>query len=228
VTPDWTDLLATATDRFARLTVEADPEADVPSCPGWSVTDLVDHLGGVHQWARHAVVVGTPDGQPVSPAPGVDLASWYAGHATALREALAGDPAAEAWTFGTEQTAGWWRRRQVHETTMHTRDLLDAAGRVAEWDLDPDLAWDGVHEVATEFYPRQVRLGRSEPIPGTLRLVATDIAAGAAGVDPVDIGEAEPVVEVRGTAADLLVLLWKRRTSDDPAAAALLALPITP
>ncbi|MBZ5739661.1 maleylpyruvate isomerase family mycothiol-dependent enzyme [Nocardioides mangrovi] len=226
MTHDWTALLATATDRFARLTAEADPTAPVASCPGWTVADLVDHVGGVHQWARHAIVAGTPDGQAESPSLGADaaaLASWYAGHAGALRDALAGDPTASAWTFGTEQTAGWWLRRQVHETTMHTRDLLDAAGRVDEWILDPGLAWDGVREVATEFYPRQVRLGRTEPLPGTLRLVATDLA-----IDPVVLGDATPEVELAAPAAEVLLMVWKRRTAEDPAAAALLALPVTP
>lgn len=220
MTHDWTALLTAATDDFARITGEADPVAAVPACPGWTVADLVDHVGGVHQWARHAVVEGTPDGQP-APLSG-DPAQWYAGHARALVEALS-DPSAPAWTFGTEQTVAWWQRRQTHETLMHTRDLLDAAGRVDEWRLDPDLAWDGVREVATEFYPRQVRLGRTEPIPGTLRLVPTDL-----DVDPVVVGDALPEIEVRATATEVLLMLWHRAVCDDPEAAALLALPIAP
>ena len=69
-----------------------------------------------------------------------------------------------------------------------------------------------------------MRLGRTEPIPGTLRLVATDLP----DAEPVVIGEAEPVVEVRAPAVDVLLMLWHRQDSDDPAAAALLALPIAP
>ena len=225
MTHDWNALLTTATDDFARTIGEVDPVAVVPSCPGWTVTDLVDHVGGVHQWARHAVLEGTPDGQPESPAPGADLASWYAGHATALRETLrAAGPDASAWTFGTEQSVGWWLRRQSHETLMHTRDLLDAGGRVEQWTVPPELAWDGVREVATEFYPRQVRLGRTAPLPATLRLTATDLPDDA----PVVIGEAEPVVEVRAPAVDLLLMLWHRQTAADAAAAELLRLPIVP
>ena len=222
MTLDWTALLATATDDFARLVDEVDPAAVVPSCPGWSVADLVDHVAGVHQWARHAVVEGTPDGVS-EPAPEAGLARWYAGHAAALRDALEVAPSTRAWTFGTEQTAGWWLRRQTHETLMHTRDLLEAAGRVGEWRIEPWLAWDGVREVATEFYPRQVRLGRTEPIPGTLRLAPTDL-----DVDPVVLGDAAPEVEVSASAAELLLMLWKRRPAEDPVAAALLALPLTP
>jgi len=226
VTDDWNTLLAAATWDFADILEDADPSAPVPSCPGWSVSDLVDHLGGVHQWAWHAVVAGNPNGEPeAAPSDPQELVGWYAAHAGALRETLAATgPAAPAWTFGTEATTGWWLRRQTHETLMHTRDLLDAAGRVEEWAVAPELAWDGVGEVATEFYPRQVRLGRTEPLPATLRLVATDLP----DAEPVVIGDAEPVVEVRAPAVDVLLMLWHRQASDDPAAAALLALPIAP
>jgi len=222
---DWSTLLTAATGGFARTIGEVDPTAAVPACRGWTVADLVDHLGGIHQWARHAALEGNPDGRPEpAPADPAALPGWYAGHARALRESLASlGPAAETWTFGTEQTAGWWQRRQTHETLMHTRDLLDAAGRVEEWHLEPDLAWDGVREVVTEFYPRQVRLGRTDPIPGTLRLVPTDLDA-----DPVVVGDAVPEVEVRARAVDVLLMLWHRAEPADPAAAALLARPITP
>jgi uncharacterized protein (TIGR03083 family) len=226
VTHDWDLLLASATSAFADVLEDSDPTDAVPSCPGWTVADLVDHLGGVHQWAWHAVVFGNPDGKP-EPAPTdpAELVSWYAGHAGSLRDALAAAGAeGKAWTFGTESTAGWWLRRQTHETRMHTRDLLEAGGWVDEWELAPELAWDGVQEVATEFYPRQVRLERTEPIPGTLHLVASDLP----GAAPVVIGEAEPVVEVSAPAVDVLLMLWHRQECADPAAAALLALPIAP
>ena len=64
MTHDWNALLTTATEDFARTIGEVDPVAVVPSCPGWTVTDLVDHVGGVHQWARHAIVDGNPEGEP--------------------------------------------------------------------------------------------------------------------------------------------------------------------
>lgn len=223
MTDDWNDLLAAAIEDFTQTLADADPAASVPSCPGWTVADLVDHLGGVHQWARHAVVEGNPKGEP-EPAVG-DLVAWYRQHAGDLLETLRStDPAAPAWTFGTEQTAGWWSRRQVHETRMHTRDLLEAGGRVDAWELPAELAWDGVREVATEFYPRQVRLGRTEPIPGTLRLRATDLP----DADPITIGSDEPVVEAAAPAVEVLLMLWHRAPAPDPAAAALLAFPIAP
>jgi uncharacterized protein (TIGR03083 family) len=227
VTDDPILVLTAATDRFATLVETTDPTLAVPSCPDWRVADLVGHIGEVHQWARHAVVAGNPDGVAEdAPEDATALGSWYRTHATALVDVLATtDPAAPAWTFDrSDRTAGWWVRRQVNETVMHTWDLLAAHGGEADWAPDPVLSWDGVDEVATMFYPRQVRLGRTEPLPGTLRLVATDVPHAA----PITIGDAGAVVEVAGQAADLLLLVWQRRSHPDPAAADLLGRAIAP
>ncbi|MEZ0579575.1 maleylpyruvate isomerase family mycothiol-dependent enzyme [Nocardioides sp. MH1] len=222
---DWISLLRTSTGGVADLLAEGDLEAPVPACPGWTLADLADHLGGVHQWATHAVVVGDAKGAPTSaPRERSDLVRWYRESARNLVDVLAGTPPeATAWTFGPEQVAGFWHRRQVHETLVHLYDGLASQQRGREWVVAPDLAWDGVDEVATVFYPRQVRMRRTSPLDGTLRLVASDLDA-----DPVEIGTQEPVTELAGSSAYLLLALWKRVVVDDPAAAGLLATAITP
>ena len=58
--PDPQPLLRMHTERIADVARDAELDAPVPSCPGWSLRDLVVHLGGVDQWATHAVVEGTP------------------------------------------------------------------------------------------------------------------------------------------------------------------------
>ncbi len=223
---DWLTLLPTATERLAALLDAGDLAAPVPACPGWSLADLAEHVGGVHAWATHAIVHGTPDGEE-PPAPASGVADWYRGHAARLVAALAERaPDTPAWTFGPEpRTTAFWRRRQVHEVLVHTWDAESSQGTPTP--LDPALAWDGVDEVATMFYPRQVRLGRTEPLPGTLHLVATDLPDAA----PVALG-AGPVREVRAPAADVLLLLWHRAdpASYDvaPEAAALLGRAVAP
>lgn len=221
---DWLPLLRTATERFATVLDDGDPTAPVPSCPGWTLADLAEHLGGVHQWAAHAIVHGTPDGTQL-PAPATGVADWYRGHAAHLVDVLAERPAdAPAWTFGPEpHTSAFWRRRQVHEVEVHTWDALASQGE--RHAFDPALAWDGVDEVASVFYPRQVRLGRTEPLPRALRLSATDLDTSLA------LGEGE-VVEVRARAQDLLLLLWHRADPPSydvpPEAFALLGQALTP
>jgi len=221
---DWIPLLDDATGRFASAAAAGALDAPVPTCPGWTLADLVVHLGEVHLWSAHAVTHGTPDGDGTYDGEPAGLVEWYRGTARDLVDVLASrGPDAPAWTFGPDKIAGFWRRRQVHETRIHEYDALAASGREAAWSIDPTLAWDGVDEVASVFYPRQVRLERITPLAGTLRLVPTDVDAA-----PLDIGSGDPVAEVAGSASYLLLALWKRAPVEDPVAAGLLRTAITP
>jgi uncharacterized protein (TIGR03083 family) len=224
---DWLALLRRTTDRFAAVVEAGDLDAPVAYCPGWRLRDLADHLGGVHQWAAHAVVAGTPELEPEQAGPlgSSALAQWYSGHATHLVQVLAERRAdAPAWAMDpVNRTAGFWRRRQVHEARLHLWDAELAVGDPTPF--DPALAWDGVLEVVDVVYPRQVRLGRIDPLAGQVRLVASD------GLWTAALGEGEPV-EVRASAEVLLRLLWHRADSEsegvDHDAAMLLSGSVTP
>jgi uncharacterized protein (TIGR03083 family) len=187
----------------------------VPTCPGWTLAELGEHVRWVHRWAAHAVTDGDPDGgtDAVGPA---EVVAAYRAAAGDLVAVLDTDPAAPAWTFGPDRVVGFWQRRQVHETLIHLYDALRATGRAERWQPRPELAWDGVDEVATMFYPRQLRLGRSEPLTRRLVLTATDVDR------TTSIGEGDPV-GLAGTAADLLLTLWKRAPAKEPTVAGLLA-----
>lgn len=223
---DWLGLLRTQTERFAAVVEQGDLDATIAFCPGWSLRDLVDHLGGVHQWAANAVVTGDPVFEP-EPA-GADRAApveWYRRHAAYLIDVLANRPAdSPAWTLDEgNPTVGFWRRRQVHETAIHTWDAATSCGEPHV--IEPGLAWDGVEEVVDVLYPRQVRLGRVAPLAGAVRLVATDLPK------TLTIGSGD-AIEIRHKAEVLLRLLWHRvdPTAEpiDPQAAALLASAVTP
>ena len=180
----------------------------VAACPGWSVRDLVEHLGGVHRWARQIVLSGERVDE--TPTPGDrDLTEWFAEGADALLETLTtADPTAATWSFTADKTAGFWRRRQSLETVVHRWDAQRAAGEPER--IDPVLAADGLREVADLMLPRQVRLGRLAPLPHPVRLTPTD-----ASVD-VLLGEGEPAATVAGPAELLLLLLWHRVHPNDP------------
>ena len=109
---------------------------------------------------------------------------------------------APAWTLDDrDQTAQFWMRRQVHETVMHAWDAEKALGQTRP--MDPYLAWDGVLEVRDVIYPRQVRLGRVQPLSRAVRMVGTDVSGDAV------FGDGEPIV-LRDKAETLLRLLWHR------------------
>jgi hypothetical protein len=49
--PDYVEQLRRDGERLATVASSTDPGAPVPTCPDWSLRDLVHHVGGVHRWA---------------------------------------------------------------------------------------------------------------------------------------------------------------------------------
>ena len=113
-------------------------------------------------------------------------------------------------------------RRMAHETAMHRWDAEVAVGRDAT--LDPVLASDGIDEFLTHFV--QVADDDAAPIAGSVHLHCTDVPGEwTLYTDPgtvTDTGEAgAPTFRLvrehakgdcalRGTASDLLLVLWRR------------------
>lgn len=210
--------LARLTAAVAELVVEVDPAAPVPSCPGWTVRDLVVHLGEVHVWAEQCIRLGDPVERPLTgPAAGpAALAAWYADCAETLLTTLrATPPETECWTFGPRpRTAAFWFRRQAHEVAMHRWDLGAALGQ--DLGYPAALAGDGVDEVVTVFFPRQVR---RERIPPLTRSLAVEVAGGPTWVlhgDGTGEGSQSPDAVVSGPAELLVLLVWGRLGLDDP------------
>jgi uncharacterized protein (TIGR03083 family) len=194
-------------DRVLGVLARASLSEPVAACPGWTVRELVEHLGGVHRWATKIVRTGAPhpDEQPH----GVeDLPAWFAEGAGALIATLAAsDPVAACWSFTTDRTAGFWRRRQALETAMHRWDAERAIGEPGV--IDPALAAAGVAEVVELMVPRQLRLDRLAPLPAGIELRASDTA----GSWTLGDGRA---ASVEATAETLLLLLWHRVDPADP------------
>ncbi|GAA3672818.1 maleylpyruvate isomerase family mycothiol-dependent enzyme [Nocardioides ginsengisoli] len=223
---EWIDLLERTTGRFADVLATGDLAADVPTCPGWTLADLGEHTRWVHRWATHAITEGNPKGD--SPAVGAERDALLTGYRSAAADLVATlrrtAPDEAAWTFGPEPVAGFWRRRQTHEVTMHLYDALASQQRTADWQVSPELAWDGVEEVATLFYPRQVRMDRSSPLASPVRLRATDTQQSLT----LEADAAGEAVELAAPAAELLLMLWGRLPVIGPAAEVLAKAKVTP
>lgn len=225
--------LGAATSAMLATVRAADPAAAVPSCPGWQVTDLVDHLGRVHLWAAHSA----REGAPPDPYPRRDrdqpLADWYAACVDLIVSTLGAlPPDHPSWSFSADPshgTARFWRRRQFHETTVHHVDALQAAGRLSLTGpmgpvpaLTAQDAADGVAEVFEVMAPRSlVRNADRAPldvIPAAepIAFCCTDIEASwtvrmvEGSVELVE-GVAEgAVARVSGPATQLYLALWHR------------------
>jgi uncharacterized protein (TIGR03083 family) len=190
------------------LTTAGQFDTPVPSCPGWTVRDLAHHLGEVQRWVVHAIDHGNPDAPELAPPVDGDLVTWFARGSQELLAHLDVDPATPAWTFGPDKVVGFWQRRQVHEHRIHRWDLEDALGDAGP--LDPVVAHDGIDEVATMFWPRQLRLGRTAEPPDALAILTTD-TGGAWTVGPGEVS-----ATLSGTASDVALALWHRLPGDDP------------
>lgn len=215
--------------RFAAGLRTFDLDDPIPDCAPWTVTDVGLHLTGVHAWVSDMTIDAHRDDEayhPTGPRDRDGLVAAYEQQAGELRDRFATvGPDAPCRTLSGPGTSAFWRRRQLHETAMHARDL-EAAGAVPA-PFDPHVAADGVDEVVTVFTPRQVRLGKIDPLPYAVRLAATDTG------DVWQLGEGDPRATVSGTAEQLLLALWHRMpaselTVDDDAAYDLLALALTP
>ncbi|MFN2539792.1 MAG: maleylpyruvate isomerase family mycothiol-dependent enzyme [Mycobacteriales bacterium] len=173
----------------------ADLSAAVTSCPGWTVSQVAAHLTGVHRWVLRALDNEGPPPYDEDPQP--DPVGDYERHATAMVDRLrALGPDAPAWTFDKhDQTAGFWRRRQLHEVSVHRWD-------VQPYRLERDVAEDGIDEVLDFFLPRQIATGRTQIPDGTLRLISPERAW--------VFGDGRPVQTAHGTVSDLLLGLWGR------------------
>ena len=194
---------------FIEIVQAADHDATVPYCPGWNVGELARHLGGIHRWALDVLMTGVPGDEPEGPTDRDELTLWLTEGATQLLDVLSStDPQSPTWTFGPKpRLVEFWIRRQAQETFVHLWDAQTAVGIAAT--SDDKLALDGIDEVVTMFFPRQVRLERAAPLAHTVALHVSDFPGTSfvlAGTDATQ----SPAATVTGTASQLLRLLWGR------------------
>jgi uncharacterized protein (TIGR03083 family) len=217
---------------LAELIAKADPALEVPSCPGWTVRQLLTHVGRGDRWAAMIVreradapveMRSVPDGKPPAELPAA--LAWLTGSAGLLLDAVAATGAdVPVWTFLGPRPAAWWARRRMHEAVVHRADVAIALG--VPYTVEPEVAADGVSEWLDLLAARPAS-GEAPPLaPGaTLHLHATDDGLGADGEWMVrgggtglvwERGHGKGTAAVRGTAADLLLALMRRIEADAP------------
>jgi uncharacterized protein (TIGR03083 family) len=258
--PDLVAAWRTQNRALVDLVRAADLGTPVPTCPGWTLRQLVTHVGRGDRWAATMVAQraetavdprSVADGKP--PAGGVE--AWLAAGVDLLAAAVAEVGAdSPVWTFTGPHPSAWWLRRRLHEALVHRADAALAVG--AAFEVPAAVAADAVSEWLTLVAARPA--GEEPPLPdgATMHLHATDGAdarpadaphgadarsadaphgadarsadaphgdLGAAGEWMVrsagnavtwEPGHAKGSVAVRGPAADLLLVLYRRLPTD--------------
>ncbi|MEW2257058.1 maleylpyruvate isomerase family mycothiol-dependent enzyme [Streptomyces sp. NPDC047869] len=217
----------------------ADLAATVPTCPEWSLEDLVRHMGGALRWVDTLVRARAQENIPVEQVPfgagpqergdAAALDKWFAETGelavAALREAGAGTP---VWTWAGSLDSGFWARRMAHEITVHRADATLAAG--LPYEVAPDIAADALDEwlLLVEWVQRN----EAHPAAAELRGPGRSIHLHATDTDPalnaewiVELGEEgvgwrrgheKATVALRGPLTSVLLAFYRRLPLDAP------------
>jgi uncharacterized protein (TIGR03083 family) len=192
-----------------------DLTAQVPSCPDWTTSDLVYHVGDVY-WTWRAVVEGRrAEGSTGEFAPrptDAELVDWATQEAQQLAHLLANtDPHTRVWTWAPQKDVAFVQRRMAQETAVHRVDAEIAAG--FRRPIAPDLAADGIDEFLEFFLPDEPEalVGPGESV----HLHATDsgdewLVRVGDGTVTAEREHAKGDVAARAAVSDLLLLLWRR------------------
>ena len=180
-----------------------DLQRPVPQYPGWSMADLLSHLGSVH--GRTTLVCADLAQERVSgprmPLHG-EVSRWFHETLESMLEALAStDHEAEVWGFGSRPTIGLWQRRMLIETGVHRWDAEQA------WEEEQPLL-DGVASAGLDEYP-DMWLPRLGAVP-TISVIATDLDRSWV------FGEGDPEATVEGTGSGLYLRLMSRPGAELP------------
>jgi uncharacterized protein (TIGR03083 family) len=209
-----------------RLLTEAvagtDWSAKVPTCPEWTLLQLIRHVGRGDRWAaqivreRAAAAVDprtVPNGRPPDDREGT--LAWLQEGPRVLLDAVAKTPAdASVWTFIGPKPASWWIRRRLHECAVHRADAVITAGQ--EYTVEPVAAADAITEwleLAAGMQPSVFGTDACVVVqPQDAELRGTSWRLADAG-RKVNGGSDQATVD--GTASSLLLAITRRRTAEE-------------
>ncbi|MEI8239519.1 MAG: maleylpyruvate isomerase family mycothiol-dependent enzyme [Actinomycetota bacterium] len=211
-TADFLRIFDIEHEAFLASCERAGSVAKVPSCPGWSVSDLLYHLYEVqYAWRRVTAEgrtsfsgIGLPD-RPDDNHLAAVVRSEHDNYSAMLRGL---DPGASIWTWIGTRDVAWLARRMAHETAMHRVDADLAAGVAAP--IEASLASDGIDEFF-EIFLNPV----NGAVNGSVHIHCTDVAGEwtvreVGGAFDVRREHAKGDAAIRGAANDILMALWRR------------------
>ncbi len=219
------------TRRLAESAAAAGPDAAVPTTPGWTITDLVEHMGQSQNWVAEIIErritdpLQLPTEMAVLPTDPREWQAWLSESAQRVVHACS-DDALDAPVFnaaGDERSGTrFWMSSLLNEAVLHGFDASSAADQ--PYDIDADIAAALISNHLAMITSPTWEMRRSESahaIRGTgqtLQWLATDTAddAGAWFVErrpdgtTWQPGTQRADVTVSGPAGSLLLILARR------------------
>jgi uncharacterized protein (TIGR03083 family) len=190
-------------------------DAEVPTCEGWDVRELVRHVSRIYLRVAALVASRTtevpdqrpelPDGEPTEVMR--DALDRLVGALCDVK------PESPAWNWsGTSQTAHFWARRMAHESSIHRFDAESAHD--VRMPLDPELAGDELDELLDVLGPRIYERDNVSGPTGTVALRSSDngewyLELGSDGLRRIEVVK-EPDVTASGTTSALVLACYSR------------------
>ena len=225
-----------STAGLAEILAEHDQSLPIPTCPEWTLRQLVTHIGRAHRWAAEITRTRSktfipfrevPDGK--LPDDRAEQCAWLHAGAARIVNAVREANSDLVWSFTGQVPAGFWIRRMAHETLVHRADAQLASGEEPEPGVAAEVAADAIDEWLMLLAGG---LGNADerttvlPAGAGLHIHATDDGLGGrgewmirhdAGGLTVEPGHGKGDAALTGPAVSLLLVLMRRRPVSDPA-----------
>jgi len=222
---------------LVEILAEYDQSLPIPTCPGWTLRQLVTHVGRAHRWAAEITRTrsdafipfrAVPDGK--LPDDRAEQCAWLRAGAARIIDAVREAGSDLVWSFIGPAPAGFWIRRMAHETLVHRADAQLAAGGEPEPLIEAEVAADAIDEwlmlLTGGILGNAGERTETLPAGAGLHIHATDDGLGGrgewmirhdAGGLTVEPGHGKGDAALTGPAASLLLVLMRRRPVSDPA-----------
>jgi len=227
VTLDYLSIISDESSRIVSA-YELDRRAAVPWSDRWTVATVARHVA-----ATHHVVADVIRGRPAAdfglfaelktpPKDAPEFVQWSRSGTASLVEQLSSAPTGdECWSwFEPGRRVGWWARRMALEALVHRADTDAAQGRAPS--IPSAAAADGIDEFLDVFVAAS-RATHDAPAGPTMSFECSDqvdrwwLDLSGRGKRIVGREQRDASVRIRGTAEQLLLVVWGRVSASDAA-----------
>lgn len=172
----WNGVFAQQAGLFRTAVATADPGADVPSCPGWTFTDLTVHVARfLHTATRYLTSGSIVELRPLPVRRDVDPVVYLDEQLAAATQVLNNTSGNRpVWTFSpaAPDLAWVWHRRVAHELNLRRWDAQAALRTLTP--TDREQAADAIDELLGTLLAARLRGDSPPSVGGTAVVSCTD------------------------------------------------------